>query len=410
MPPLMALAFAPLLVKTKTLNFKVKPEAWAWLDQAAREVNQVWNFINASSEKALRPYYGKGRWLSAFDINKELLTGCGSCFDKIGSDIAQSVSTEFVARRNQFKKVRLRFRRSSGSKKSLGWVPFKGVNLSFKEKRTKSNVVLKKLSILGKRIRLFNEARLWEARKAAGKTRAGNFAQNSLGEWFLNVVVDHYCVELIPFKGNLSSVGLDPGFKETVTGSAGEQLDASRIYRSQEAKIAQLQSTGHKRQVKRIHLKVKNCRKDAHNKFVKEILDTYQFVFIGDASSRKLAKTNMAKSVYDAAWGNLKQRFLDIGNCARKRVLIINESFTTRTCSSCRALTGPTGLDMLAVRQWTCSACNTEHHRDINAALNIEQAGWQHAANLYNQQGASLFSGLLSCPGMGIRLREQEER
>ena len=65
---------------------------------------------------------------------------------------------------------------------------------------------------------------------------------------------------------------------------------------------------------------------------------------------------------------------------------------------------------MLAVRQWTCSACNTEHHRDINAALNIEQAGWQHAANLANQQGVSLFSGLLSCPGMGIRLREQEER
>jgi hypothetical protein len=33
----------------RTLRLKVKPEGYAWLNAAAIEVNQVWNFSNAAS-------------------------------------------------------------------------------------------------------------------------------------------------------------------------------------------------------------------------------------------------------------------------------------------------------------------------------------------------------------------------
>ncbi|WP_217350686.1 hypothetical protein, partial [Streptococcus pneumoniae] len=81
LPPLMLLANAPLVVKTTTIRCKVKPEAWAWLDQAGREVNQVWNFANATARKALNPYAGKGKWLSGFDLTK-LVAGCGDVFER----------------------------------------------------------------------------------------------------------------------------------------------------------------------------------------------------------------------------------------------------------------------------------------------------------------------------------------
>ena len=45
------------------------------------------------------------------------------------------------------------------------------------------------------------------------------------------------------------------------------------------------------------------------------------------------------------------------------------------TCSNCGALTGPTGLDKLAVRNWECSACGVQHDRDINAAKVILNFG-----------------------------------
>jgi len=90
---------------------------------------------------------------------------------------------------------------------------------------------------------------------------------------------------------------------------------------------------------------------------------------------RAPTKTRMAKSVLDAGWGMLKAQLQYKGQQAGRCVQIVNERDTTRTCSSCGARTGPTGLDMLAVRVWMCSGCGDTHDRDVNAAKNILLAG-----------------------------------
>ena len=100
-----------------------------------------------------------------------------------------------------------------------------------------------------------------------------------------------------------------------------------------------------------------------------------QTIKIGDVSSLKLAKTRMTKSVLDAGWGMLKTQLQYKGQQAGRSVIIVSERDSTRTCSSCKALTGPTGLDMLVVRTWVCSACGDTHDRDVNAARNILSAG-----------------------------------
>ena len=45
------------------------------------------------------------------------------------------------------------------------------------------------------------------------------------------------------------------------------------------------------------------------------------------------------------------------------------------TCSNCKSLTGPTGLDGLKVRNWVCTACGAVHDRDLNSAMVILNAG-----------------------------------
>jgi transposase len=93
-------------------------------------------------------------------------------------------------------------------------------------------------------------------------------------------------------------------------------------------------------------------------------------------------KTKMAKSVLDSGWGMLKN-FLDYkSQSAARNFSVVNESYSTRTCSSCGALTGPTGLDMLVVRQFTCSECGDTHDRDVNAARNIRTAGLRCRASV----------------------------
>ena len=107
----------------RTLRLKVKSEAHPWLNAAATEVNQVWNYANATSDKAAWPFSGSPKWLSAFDLDK-LTAGAARYFERIRSETVQRVNAEFVTRRSQCKKSKLRWRKSWGATSCLrGGVP-----------------------------------------------------------------------------------------------------------------------------------------------------------------------------------------------------------------------------------------------------------------------------------------------
>ncbi len=341
----------------RTLRLKVKAESYPWLNAATVEVNRVWNWGNATSAKAARPFAGTAKWLSGFDLDK-LSAGAAECFEQIGSGTIQRVNAEVATRRRQFKKAQLRWRVSRGAKRSLGWVPFKAAQL-------KRNG--KSLRFAGKSFRLFEHALL-----EGSKWRCGCFAQDSIGDWWLCIPVER---AIAPRVARHEDVGLDLGLKETVATSDGEKLEAGRFYRDIEQKIARAQRRGHKRQAKRLHRTAARRRKDALHKFSTKIVDQYQRIFVGDVSSVKLVKTRMAKSVLDAGWGMLKTQLQYKGRQAGRGVLIVSERYTTRACSSCGTLAGPAGLDMLDVRIWVCSGCGDTHDRDVNAAKNILSAG-----------------------------------
>ena len=341
----------------RTLRLKVKAEGYAWLNAAAVEVNQVWNYANATSFKAASPFAGSSRWLTAFDLDK-LSAGATKCFERIGSDTIQRVNAEFATRRKQFKKAKLRWRISRCSRRSLGWVPFKAVQLRRKGRS---------LRFAGKAFRVFERDLL-----EGVKWKSGCFAQDSVGDWWLCLAVEQEVGQVPAFK---DAVGLDLGLKYTVAASDGEKLEAGHFYRNIEQKIASAQRRGHKRRAKRLHRTAARRRKDALHKFSRRIVNKYQIIIVGDVSSLKLTQTRMAKSVLDAGWGMLKAQLQYKGQWAGRCVQIVSERNTTRACSSCKALTGPAGLDMLAVRTWMCSECGDTHDRDVNAARNILSAG-----------------------------------
>jgi putative transposase len=344
-------------VFVRTLRFKVKRASYSWLNAAAIEVNQVWNYANEISARASRPFYGRPRWLTGYDLDK-LTAGACDCFEHISSETIQRVNAEFATRRKQFKKTKLRWRVSREPKRSLGWIPFKAAQL-----KRKGN----SLRFSGKSMRVF-ERQLLEG----VSWKSGCFAQDSVGDWWLCLPVSY---EVKLSTASKDTVGLDLGLKDTAATSDGEKLEAGHFYCRIEERIAQAQRRGHKRQAKRLHRQAARRRKDALHKFSRRIVNTYKMVFIGDVSSLKLAKTRMAKSVLDAGWGMLKAQIQYKGEHAGRSVIIVNERYTTRTCSSCRALTGPAGLDMIVVRTWVCSKCGGTHDRDVNAARNILFAG-----------------------------------
>ena len=86
-----------------------------------------------------------------------------------------------------------------------------------------------------------------------------------------------------------------------------------------------------------------------------------------------LARTRMAKSMFDAGWSAFRTMLQY--RCDDACVWFGEvEAYSTVTCSVCKKRTGSSGREGLRIREWRC-ACSALHERDINAAHNILAAG-----------------------------------
>ena len=343
----------PIHFAFKTLRLRVKREAYPWLEQAAREVNTVWNWANATSFDAIRRTDSARKWMSGFDLCA-LSAGSSPYFAHVGAHTVQQVCIRYAVSRRAAKRAKLRWRKSGGSHRSLGWVPFKASDI----KRTGAGV-----RFCGKQVRVFEASKLEGA-----EWRGGQFAQDAAGDWWLCLPVRIECDD---DPAPSESVGIDLGLKDIATTSDGDKLEAGRWTQAAAEKLASAQRRGHKKRAKRLYRKIARQLRDALHKFSRKIVNEYQNIFIGDVSSAKLAKTKMAKSVLDSGWGMLKTQLAYKGQWAGRHVEVVNEAYTTRACSACGALSGPAGRTGLAVRVWTCAECGVQHNRDVNAARNI---------------------------------------
>ena len=170
--------------------------------------------------------------------------------------------------------------------------------------------------------------------------------------------------------------------KEAATTSNG---DIFTIKQTQQwaAKLAIAGRATNKQRVKAIHAKIKNTRKDLIHKFTTQLVKGNSLIVVGDVKSKSFisSSTNLAKSTYDASWFELKRQLDYKCKHASYRFDIVNERYTTQTCSCCREIStsSPKGRIGLAIREWTCE-CGVTHDRDINAAKNILAVGLDRLA------------------------------
>ncbi len=291
------------------------------------------------------------KWLSAFDLTY-LTVGCTKLLP-INAAAIDAVSADFVAKRIQSKKRKLSWR---SRKRSLAWIPVRGQGIKVKS----DSVTYNKITF-----------RFWKSREIEGKIKYGRFNQDSKGNWYVCLVCESPNVPKIKSGG---SVGIDLGLKTLATLSNGTELSRENLTTKYEQRLATAQRANKKRQVKAIHAKIKNSRKDWNHKVTTKLINTNDQIFVGNVSSSKLKKTRMAKSVSDAGWADFKSMLAYKAITLGVEYKEVKESFSTITCSVCLERTGPSGLSGLGVREWTCS-CGASHNRDVNAAKNILRFG-----------------------------------
>lgn len=351
--------------QVKTLKVRIKDKHSNLLCKMAYEVNQIFNFINEKTFELAYEYIPfVGRLFIGLPSRFNISALTNGLVKLNNYHITSATVQEIVAYHNkackQFKKTKLRWRRSGGSNRSLGFIPFRVGQCSFVNGRVKFGKYYFKV---------------WDSyRLSQYQFKSGSFTQDSRGRWYFNVVVE------VPKTINLTtdkSVGIDLGLKSIATTSDGEKLTAHRFYQKLQKKLGIAQRAKNKKLVRAIHAKIKNKRKDTIHKFTSNLVNNYGAIFVGDIKSKNLTKTKMAKSVNDSGWYMLKTQ---LNYKAQMQSVVfeeVSEYNTTQVCSHCKekSFSSPKGMDKLGVREWICSLCGTQHDRDINAAKNILAAG-----------------------------------
>lgn len=214
---------------------------------------------------------------------------------------------------------------------------------------------------------------------------------DSAGRWHVAMLVETEVEHLPP---TTSSVGVDLGVADVAVLSTGEHVaapghnaaEARRLARAQrEASRKQLGSANRakaNRKVARIHATIADRRRDYLHKLSTRLIRENQTVVLEDLAVAAMSrhggayKKGVNRAIADAAMAQLRSMLEYKARWYGREVLTVDRYFpSTRMCSACAGLTGPRGLQGLAVRRWQCSDCGATHERDVNAAKNIKAAG-----------------------------------
>ena len=228
-------------------------------------------------------------------------------------------------------------------------------------------------------------------RELEGTPKTCYLVKRADGHWYALVVCE------LSEMGDLSEraddrppIGIDVGLKVFLADSDGNTVANPRFFRTSQASLRRKQrrlsarKTGSRRgrkmacSVAQTHLKIERQRRDFHFKTAKQYADAYATIVVEDLNIRALARSRLAKSILDAAWGT----FLTILSCkaesAGGQVIRVGPRYTTQKCSKCGELVQKS----LSIRTHICPWCGYVADRDINAAQNILRAGARPSGTL----------------------------
>jgi putative transposase len=208
------------------------------------------------------------------------------------------------------------------------------------------------------------------------------------GKWFASLVFE----EVVPlqntgiqtdFSAN-APIGVDLGILSLIATSDGEKVEHPRFLRKTEKRLKGLQKAlSHRkkgsrnrdkarRRVASQHCRVKRQRLDFNHKLSTRLVREHGFIAFEDLRTKNMIKNSkLAKSICDAAWGQLVRLTECKALRAGSTVVRVPAVYSTQECSYCRML-NKVNLD---IRTFECLGCQRLLDRDTNAARVILKRG-----------------------------------
>ncbi|WP_448513645.1 RNA-guided endonuclease InsQ/TnpB family protein, partial [Parathermosynechococcus lividus] len=218
-------------------------------------------------------------------------------------------------------------------------------------------------------------------REFEGQIKSATVSLNPDGKYYVSLLVDDGQEQPIP-SAEGKAIGIDLGLTHFAITSDGSKFDNprhlakhARNLKRKQKKLSRKQKGSNNRdkarkRVARVHHKIARCREDFLHKLSRKIVNDNQVIAVENLHVKGMVRNpKLAKAISDAGWGMFCTMLKYKAEREGKVYQEVDRFFpSSKTCHVCLNQVGNLPLD---VRNWTCDVCNTEHDRDINAAINI---------------------------------------
>ncbi|MHB1709770.1 MAG: RNA-guided endonuclease InsQ/TnpB family protein [Thermoplasmataceae archaeon] len=236
------------------------------------------------------------------------------------------------------------------------------------------------------------ELRMFMHRSPVGKIKTLSIKRDTIGDWFVTMVVEAPRTEM-PYPETeakqqadlINPIGIDLGLESLMTTSDDTHLEPPKYLRKSERRLKRAQKqlsrkrkgSGKRKKAAnrfaKIHRKIERQRDDFAHKLSGNLAENHDLIAFEDLNIAGMVKNHhLAKSINDAGWNKIVQYTMYKAESAGATAVLVDPRHTSQKCSGCGNIKHD--LD-LSDRIYHCNICDLTMDRDLNASINVRNAG-----------------------------------